>query len=901
MLSNTCFAQPRNEHDAISVAQDFWNNKQNKLSVVAHNDITKAKTYIPHFTASRPAYYIVNDEESRRFVIVSGDERLYNILGYSDNGVFNAETAPYGLLEMLSGYDSQYQKLAPHLDKISHANTRNTTIVVDPLIRTKWGQSEPFNNECPTNPNSDSENRCLAGCGATGMAQIMNYYKYPDCGIGSHSYTTEELKIYQHMDFATMYPDWNNMADTYYGRTTDTQKEAVAQLMHACGVSLTTQYNTESGSTLTDLTYSLSHFWKYNANISCKIKKYYNDKEWHSIIMQDLIEGHPILYCGSGKSGAHLFILDGCDGDGLYHFNFGWSGSGDGYYSLDLISPVGLSFFGGLQTIGDYSDNQAMACYITPETFGQKECDFYASDFSLPNNSKLGDSIIITTNLYNGYTGCCHNIPESPEFVGNFGLGIFDQNFNFITSITSYNVSLYSAYGIAVQDTLCIDDKIFKNGEQYYIAYFAHSKDLGYTLFRTKKGQTNFYLTTIIGDSVVFEPMKEITSSKTAVFIENNIAGELELQISDRQKNNAKKWYISGEVNGTDIRFLKEVFSLGIITDLDIIDATIVNGGSAYYKTYTTENDVIGRAMFMGAKSLKTLQLPKTAKKIESESLDSCVGLKKITIPDNVTEVSNINHCTNLREIHIGANVKKIETSFSGDSLLNSFTVSEQNKYFTTIDRILYSKSKTCVIRCPIALKADKLTLGNDVVLIEEHAFRDCERIKKINLPEGVRVIDAGAFMNSGLENINLPASITKIARFAFWGCKKLRHVESHIEEYLNTILHKSTFNGCNNDCIWHVPKGTANMYLNADWWKPTWEIIDDSTTGIKKTQQDEKLTFIIGSGSLTIKSDLNKIVTIYDIKGNVVKQVHVISHRPETMNLPDGIYIVNGCKYRIR
>lgn len=86
-------------------------------------------------------------------------------------------------------------------------------------------------------------------------------------------------------------------------------------------------------------------YFGYNPNISFMKKDYYSSEEWDSIIMQELEANRPIIYAGYG-SGGHCFILDGCDGNGLYHFNFGQTlggdysyldGYGNGYYSLDAI------------------------------------------------------------------------------------------------------------------------------------------------------------------------------------------------------------------------------------------------------------------------------------------------------------------------------------------------------------------------------------------------------------------------------------------------------------------------------------------------------------------------------------------------------------------------------------
>ena len=122
---------------------------------------------------------------------MSSDDRLLKILGYSDNGVFNPETAPYGLLDMLNEYDGQYANVYSHLGKITKGQQKATTnTVVQPLINSKWDQSLPYNLQCPKDIKSTEGDNCVTGCVATAMAQVMNFYKYPNSGTGSHTYTS---------------------------------------------------------------------------------------------------------------------------------------------------------------------------------------------------------------------------------------------------------------------------------------------------------------------------------------------------------------------------------------------------------------------------------------------------------------------------------------------------------------------------------------------------------------------------------------------------------------------------------------------------------------------------------------------------------------------------------------
>ncbi|MBQ7571325.1 MAG: Spi family protease inhibitor [Bacteroidaceae bacterium] len=218
------FAQPRSEEQARKIASEFFGKKpqrkapmlsvvpQQKVSQTIRKKVASAKNALATQTSS---CYVINDEANNRFVIVSADERLYEVLGYSDNGCFDAEEAPDGLFFMLDEYNRQYD-LVNALGSTQVAyKAPDYAIPIAPLLSTKWGQGDKYCNtywmQCPQY-NGDN---CLSGCVATAMAQVMAYHKYPDSGMGgSVSYTTSK-GIYQYMNFDSQHFDWSKMRDTY--------------------------------------------------------------------------------------------------------------------------------------------------------------------------------------------------------------------------------------------------------------------------------------------------------------------------------------------------------------------------------------------------------------------------------------------------------------------------------------------------------------------------------------------------------------------------------------------------------------------------------------------------------------------------------------------------------------
>lgn len=488
------FAQHRSEQEAIKIAQQFFakktRNKSPKLSVVSQQKVSQSirRRVAANSAATNSSCYIINDEVNNRFVIVSADERMYEILGYSDNGVFNEEKAPEGLLDIIDGYNQTCNFLLSSNTKpkiVAKAQRKE----VQPLIKTQWHQVYPYNAECPIDPRYDAGKedfylqfglsiRGVTGCVATAMAQVMNYYKYPACGHGSISYKTRSLSIPQSMDFSTMPFDWDNMLDTYVdGDYTDVQKNAIARLMHVCGNSVVMDYTQGgSGAQNPDLAYALIHYFDYNPNIRHYVKNNFSSTEWEDIIHNDLENGRPIIYTGQGLqtyedgstvSYGHAFVLDGCNSEGLYHINWGYNGKYDGYFELTALDIDD----------SNYNLDQAMVCNITPQKVGETEDLFFADTYVqsdwLYNNIVDGYSSATLNNTY------CYSVDANTynkKFSGEIGIGLFDANRNFIKSLDSDYVNLNAFSGWKKSSFSFIYDRAtFTEGSKFNIAPYAKS------------------------------------------------------------------------------------------------------------------------------------------------------------------------------------------------------------------------------------------------------------------------------------------------------------------------------------------------------------------------------------------------------------------------------------------
>lgn len=209
------------------------------------------------------------------------------------------------------------------------ASADGTRANIEPLLTCRWGQDAPYNNMCPS--------KYPTGCTATATAQIMYYYRYPEKGTGSISYTSG-TSTYS-TDFSKSTYNWNAMLDKVTNSSSAEAKEAVALLMKDIGYGTQMNYQrSESVGYSYNAGYALSTYFSYDKSVNFALRKMYSDEEWDELIYNELAEGRPIVYSGYSQDGnsGHTFVCDGYK-DGNYHINFGWDGQYDGYFSLDNL------------------------------------------------------------------------------------------------------------------------------------------------------------------------------------------------------------------------------------------------------------------------------------------------------------------------------------------------------------------------------------------------------------------------------------------------------------------------------------------------------------------------------------------------------------------------------------
>lgn len=330
-------AAPITQSEALRKAAEFVinGNGGNARSMIKGVDNIGSVSATLTIAESRDAYYAINLPDNGGYVIVSGDDNMPAVLGYSESGSYDADKLPVNMRSWLEGYAEQYAYLQNHSNVKPASLTAVTGTPILPMLNTHWDQEAPFNDLCPM----VGDERTVTGCVATAMAQIMYYHQWPrKTKQAIPAYTTETRHILIPERGVTTI-DWDNMTVS-----------SMATLMSLCGSSVEMDYNLGgegrpgSSAPLNYVGTSLVKYFDYKEEgLAYEVSKNYSTDVWNQKIYDELQNGRPVIYSGQGI-GGHAFIIDGYSGSDYFHVNWGWGGSHDGYFLLNALTPNGYNF-----------------------------------------------------------------------------------------------------------------------------------------------------------------------------------------------------------------------------------------------------------------------------------------------------------------------------------------------------------------------------------------------------------------------------------------------------------------------------------------------------------------------------------------------------------------------------
>ena len=499
-------AATRSKQEALAIASDFT-TPTGQFRAKAKSMQTSA------IVDSAKAYYAVNTRGG--YVLVGADDRMPEVLGYNPDGGFDPDNIAPALRFWLDCYEEELDQMSNLQSPISNLQSRKALSAVSPLCTSKWNQGSPYNEQAPVY--NDNGSKCVTGCVATAMAQVMYYYKHPASGTGSHSYLwicTNPVgkSATLSANFGQMSYEWSKMLDSYRSGYTTEQASAVATLMYHCGVSVDMGYGSSSGAYTEKVPVALKDYFSYDANYQRIQKVMYPSDSLNAIVAMELKAKRPVIVSGHNDEGGHAFVCDGCDNKGYFHINWGWGGSNDGYYLLTALNPGKSQGIGG--TTKGYNKGTCFFIGLQPAKSGTAKAipqlattNFTVSSESFSRSSSFSVSI-----------SCLENYGMT-DFSGSYGVALYDEDETKLVTVLKQtdNYSLKAGYhrtSAATLSSLKIPTSLAAGTYHLCCVY----KDANYGWMRLMCTEDDYYRTLILtSTNVTFmandaEPVLTLTS-----------------------------------------------------------------------------------------------------------------------------------------------------------------------------------------------------------------------------------------------------------------------------------------------------------------------------------------------------------------------------------------------------
>ena len=439
--------------------------------------------------------------EGGGYVIVSGDDRTAEILAFSEKGRINQNRLPVNMKSWLQGYVSKIEQLSAG-SVLRQAGTRadGAKSKIEPKLETAWGQDYPYNLHSPELhvvwEDKDATVHAATGCVATAMAQLLNYYRYPDATLvdcdgfegtadvpvsiesqGQVKVDTVKVDWKAEAVPAGSKIDWANIVDQYdtwnyetkkpYNKynNTEAQREAVSRLIQYCGVASGMQYGMESTARTDSLVFAFYNVMGYKDVYLQSQVEYESQQEWIDAVYEEMAVGGPVLFAGQTPTqGGHQFILDGYQYKNNNHYfyaNWGWDGENDGYVLLDVMSPGWIFDDDGNEE--GFADFQSMICGLGPNGNGMTTCQapaLYMDEFVIGEEGKnykrlskndsflVSDYYLVFSNIH---TPSCTTVPA---------LCVLDKGGDIVSAIVFADIK--TGIEVKLGYSLRLDSKVVK-------------------------------------------------------------------------------------------------------------------------------------------------------------------------------------------------------------------------------------------------------------------------------------------------------------------------------------------------------------------------------------------------------------------------------------------------------
>ncbi|MDE6273358.1 MAG: C10 family peptidase [Muribaculaceae bacterium] len=831
--------------------------------------------------AGKDALYLYTLSARPGYLILAADDRLVPMLGYSETGTLNnTEELPDGLKWWMNQIADEINYMLTENDDESAWTVKLPPSVgpaIAPLVSARWGQTDPYNAMTPI----VNEKQSPTGCVATALTQIMYHYSWPPAPKGSITYKdTSSDKVTRSMTFDGLQFEWEKMLDVYSEDSPQDAIDAVALLMKAVGHGVKMTYGaSSSGATDDNAKDGMINYFGYSKDMKHIRRESFTRNEWENILYSMLSAGMPIYYTGRDAvwlgSGGHAFVCDGYDGQGYFHFNWGWNDKYNGYFLTTCMVPAGAGTGG---YINGYNYTQSIMVNMHPDDDREYSLVDYVIGTKFEFNSQA-NSIIAEAQRGNGKSFeaglqfCPTDAPEDSYIVSlgvaensvecslpedilgsldpgktyevkmvwradngkwqrvagqSSGLAVYNQypmggymtyddgKWNFVSSLTDLR-----PIPLMISDITFNDEDYYLSGSPNSLTFYTTNLDNDYEYHGARcyavdesGKQTLFFNFTLEVD-----PEEVHKSSFTLKDTLTLPKGVYTLRFID--VNTLQEIPIEGE-------FILKVYDQdSILTHDDGCFKYVVIPGHDATLLQTSTGSTIGGDIFVPSE----ISIDGEAYKVGKMQVTwrNILDKKKVTslkIDYPLTEIasSSFSSMDILEELSIPETVKVIgQYAGAFNKVMTKLTIPER------LDHIDKSAFFACYMLKELRVPA--------VDTIPESCFYGVYEVPELRIPEGVRVIEKQGFYSPKVcEYIELPSTLESIGSQGFGGYisdSKLKEVKIHA--LTPPAIESNSFaSNQYKTAVLKVPGGTKTSYISDPVWSKFSNIEEfDSTVGI--------------------------------------------------------------------
>ncbi|MCM1331007.1 MAG: C10 family peptidase [Bacteroides sp.] len=725
MLTATCLLLPaatiRGEIQSADEARKaasifFKEGNVKRLSNMDNLTLVHTET-----AGATPSYYVFNAKDGNGFIIVSADDTVSPVIGYSTSSSWHTKSVSTETKQLLDRAELP-KRTASYNVTARSSNARKV------LSTATWSQESPFNNNIP--------NRRLVGCVGTALAEILKYHRYP---------TTRPASL--HKEGEAKDYDWTNMRDDNYRSGYSVfEANAVATLVADAAIAIGTDFGMSSSSAFeVKVPAALVETFGYDAGVSYKKGSEMDRASWDALIINEIDEGRPVLYSGQDLSAGHAFVCDGYEMHGntpYFHINWGWGGAADGFYASNALNPT-------VSTNHSFNNLTTIVYNIKPAASGNTWSPVHITSDGNQTGMTMNVTDLVPGKSFTIRAGALKNI-SNHDFSGNVSVALF-----------------------ASDGTL---KRLFGEGNKIKIMslQFVNYVDFSFTVPNDAS----------IADGDIVRLVTKTSSDTEWLPVANDL-----ITTGYVKALGYIPPYVDININNT-----------GNDVTVECSEPRVIKGRDFTFKVMPASADKV-----VTVKANGFILTPDAEKNYRIPNVNSEQNVSII--------VQNASDVVSKRNIWVQAGNLQNLISDTDAGTITDLTL------FGTIDATDFSfmRDRMKLSRLDISCVNIVASGANPANAIPTKAFSDCNSLRQIILPKNITTFKNGCFRNSGLESVEIPASVATYEYNVFVNCSRLREV----------VVRRSSPSWV-NWCVFHgtpktrlvVPVGASSAYKNKEYWK---------------------------------------------------------------------------------